>query len=394
MNGLIFGALLALGMPQQTDTTFAVDGAQFLDVETLGGSIQVSVWDEDRIRVQAEHSTRTYVEIERGRNGISVESEAERGPANLVDFRITVPRRLELRLEAQYGDIIIDGADGAVDAETLQGDVTIRGGRGTIEVSSTMGNILVDGADGRIEIESSAADIHVVNSSGEILAETAGGTIVLENVDPTAVDVGSTGGRVYYAGTFRQGGTYFFGAHGGSITIVVPEGTSADFNVATVHGSITSNLSGQAQSLKGGERHQFTLGEGGALVEAETYGGRIRLVRAGTEGSEAPERRVREREARDELAFIAASWDEDIDAEDDGDEYQYEYDYAYEYDYEYEYDYDYEYEYDFEYEDGREDVEAPPVRIVAPVVAPEPVLEVTPVVPAVVARLAPATIRR
>ena len=296
------GAMVAMTMFQQTDTTFEVGSAERLNVETMGGSIVVGVWDEERIRVQAEHSTRTFIEIDRGRSEIQVESEARRGPANIVDFRITVPRRLALELEAQYGDIVIEGADGAVEAETLQGDVTIIGGRGTVEVSATMGSIRVEGADGRIEIESSAADIHVVNSSGEIYAESAGGSIILEDVSPSVVDVGSTGGRVHYDGTFEPGGTYFFGAHGGSITIVVPEGASASFNVATVHGSITSNLRGEAEGLRGGERHEFQIGGGGALVEAETYGGRIRLLRSGTEGTEAPtprRNRNRDGEARD-----------------------------------------------------------------------------------------------
>ena len=288
MNGLMMGALVALSMFQQTDTTFDVGSAERLSVETLGGSVRVDVWDEERIRVRAEHSNRTFVEIDRGRTEIRLEAEARRGPANLVDFHVTVPRRFALDLEAQYGDIVIEGSDGAVEAETLQGDVTILGGRGTIEVSATIGTIRVEGAQGRIEIESSAADIHVVRSSGEIYAETAGGTIVLEDVSPTVVDVASTGGRVHYDGTFEPGGTYFFGAHGGSITIVVPEGTSASFNVATVYGSITSNLRGEAESLRGGDRHEFEIGGGGALVEAESYGGRIRLLRRGTEGSETP----------------------------------------------------------------------------------------------------------
>jgi hypothetical protein len=288
MNGLIMGAMVALSMFQQTDTTFAVGTAERLSVDALGGSIRVDVWDEERIRVRAQHSTRTFVEIERGRTEIRVDSEARRGPANLVDFHVTVPRRFGLDLEAQYGDITIEGSDGAVKAETVRGDVTILGGRGTVRVSATIGSIRVEGAEGRIELESSAADIHVVRSSGEIYAETAGGSVVLENVSPTVVDVGSTGGRVHYAGTFEPGGTYFFGAHGGSLTIVVPEGTSAEFHVATVHGSITSNLRGETESLRNGERHRFAIGGGGALVEAETYGGRIRLLRAGTEGAEAP----------------------------------------------------------------------------------------------------------
>lgn len=291
MNALILGAMMAMSPFQaQTDTIVDVGNAEKVHVETLGGSIRVLVWNEQRVRVQAEHSNRTYIDIETGSREIHVESEARRGPANIVDFVITVPRRMALELEANYGDITIEGADGEVQAETVQGDISIIGGRGMIEVEATTGSILIDGADGKIDIESSAADIRVVNSSGEIYAETAGGTIVLENVDPTSVDVGSTGGRVHYDGAFRQGGTYFFGAHGGSITIVVGEEAQASFNVATVHGSISSNLSGTAQSMKGGERHQFDVGGGGAIVEAETYGGRIRILRRGSAGTAAPTR--------------------------------------------------------------------------------------------------------
>lgn len=322
MNGLIVGALMALSMVQQTDTILDVGSAERLHVETLGGSIEIGVWDEDRIRVQAEHSNRTFVEIERRRDGreIDIEAEARRGPANLVDFRITVPRRFALSLEANYGDIVINGSDGAVEAETVQGDVTVMGGRGSIQVEATIGSILVEGADGVIEIESSAADIRVVDSSGEIYAETAGGTIVLERVRPRAVDVGSTGGRVHYDGTFEPDGTYFFGAHGGSITIIVPENAAASFNVATVHGSITSNLSGQAESMRGGERHQFDVGGGGAVVEAETYGGRIRLLRPGSEGTAAPT--PRRNRVRDDGALADGVWAWESE---DGYDYDYEY---------------------------------------------------------------------
>lgn len=310
MNGLLIGAVMAVGMFQQTDTTFAVGRAEALHVETLGGSIEISVWDRDEVRIQAEHSSRTYIEVSRSRNHIDVEAEARRGPANLVDFRITVPRTFGLDLEANQGDITMDGVDGQVSAETVRGDIYLRGGRGSVEVSNTVGNILIEGAEGRIEIESSAADVRVVDSGGEIFAETAGGTIVLQNVTASAVDVGSTGGRVHFDGRLDPAGTYFFGSHGGSVTIVVPEDARASFNLATIHGSISSNLGGQNQSYKSGERHSFDVGGGGALVEAETYGGRIRIVRSGSEGAQAPA--ARRRDVRDDVVYapMADAWSE------------------------------------------------------------------------------------
>jgi hypothetical protein len=319
MNGLVIGALAALTMFQQTDTILDVGGAERLHVETAGGSIEVSVWDEDRIRVQAEHSARTFIEIERRRSGreIDIEPEARRGPANIVDFRITVPRRMALSLDGQYTDIRVQGADGEVEAETVHGDVEIIGGRGSIRVESSLGAIYVEGAEGTIELESSASDIHVARSTGEIYAESAGGSILLEDVRPRAVDVGSTGGRVHYDGTFEPGGTYFFGSHGGSVTIVVGEDARASFNVATVHGSVMSNLRGEAESFRGGERHEFEVGGGGAIVEAETFGGRIRLLRRGTEGSQSPVRRrapVRDSDVAKELVGTLAETDSERSA--------------------------------------------------------------------------------
>ena len=80
-------------------------------------------------------------------------------------------------------------------------------------------------------------------------------------------------------------GSYFFGSHGGSVLLIVPEGTSATFNLASIHGSVTTNLNGTLQRLERGQRHSITVGTGGAIVEVETFGGRIAVMRQGTEGA-------------------------------------------------------------------------------------------------------------
>jgi hypothetical protein len=291
MNGVVIGMLATLAAFQQTDTVIAAGSASKLEVNAPGGTIVVNVWDRDEIRVRAEHSSRTYVDIERGRTTISVEAEARRGPANIVDFLITVPRAFDLELGGMYTDITVEGSDGEVEAQSLQGEVVIRGGRGVVKASSITGRVLIEGSEGRVEAESAAAEIRIRDASGEIYAESAGGDIILEAVRATSVDVGSVGGRVYFDGSLEPSGSYFFGSHGGAVTIVVPEAARASFNLSTVHGSISSNLEGAPTRFERGRRHAFDVGGGGALVEAETFGGRIRLVRAGTEGSGSPARR-------------------------------------------------------------------------------------------------------
>ncbi len=294
MNAVLIGALVALTAVQQTDTVIPLEGATRLEIEAAGGSIRVATWDRNEIRIQAEHSSRTFIDIDRSATTVSVEADARRGPANLVDFVLTVPPTLELELDGMYTDMVVEGADGAVSAETLQGDVTIRGGRGSVEVGAVSGRILVEGARGVVDVETAAGDIRVRDSSGEIYGESAGGDIVLEDMRATAVDVGAVGGRVYYRGTFDPEGAYFLGSHGGSVTVVVPDGVGATFNLATVHGTITTNLEGAPRSFERGKRHRFEVGGGGALVEVETFGGRIAVLREGSPGARPPA----EREAR------------------------------------------------------------------------------------------------
>jgi len=285
MNGILIGALMAASLAQQTDTVFPLDGATLLSVEADGGTITVAAWDRNEVSIHAVHSTRTIVEVRRTRSGtITVETDANRGPAGIADFTISVPRTLSLQLEGMYTDITVEGSNGAVEAETLQGDVIIRGGRGTVNASSTTGEVLIEGAEGTIEAESAAGDIRFVNVGGSVVAESAGGDIIFEDARATSVDAGTTGGRVRYQGTLDPAGRYFFGSHGGSVTLVVPEGVSATFNLASIHGTVTTNVTGTLQRLEQGRRHTVTVGSGGALVEAETFGGRVAVVRAGTEG--------------------------------------------------------------------------------------------------------------
>ena len=70
MSGLMIGALMALSLVQQTDTVIALDGATGLDVENTGGRIFVTTWDRPEIRIQADHSRRSFVEIRRRRSGV------------------------------------------------------------------------------------------------------------------------------------------------------------------------------------------------------------------------------------------------------------------------------------------------------------------------------------
>ena len=278
MSGAMIGALMALSLVQQTDTVIAVDGATGLEVESSGGRISVTTWDRPEIRIQAEHSRRSVVEIRRRRSGvISIEAEAGRaGFASIVDYDLTVPASLNLSFEGWSTDVTVEGSDAEIDIETFEGDITIVGGSGSVTAETVSGEIRIEGADGVIEVSSVAQDVHVSNSSGEVYVETVGGSIILEGLFATVVEAGSVGGRVSFDGTVVDGGEYFFVSHGGTVSITIPETSNASVTFASIHGTISSDFPG-TPDFERGARNSFTIGNGGANIEAETFGGRIVL---------------------------------------------------------------------------------------------------------------------
>jgi hypothetical protein len=285
MTAAMIGALMALSLVQQTDTVIALDGATRLEIDNPGGSISVTTWDRPEIRIQADHSRRSVIEIRRRRSGtISLEAESARGGfASIVDYDLTVPASLNLSFEGWSTDVTIEGSTAEVDVETFEGDITIVGGSGSVTAETTSGEIHIDRANGIIDASSVAEDIRVSNSSGEIYVETVGGSVILEGISATVVEAGSVGGRVSFEGTVVDGGDYFFGSHGGTVTITIPDASNASVSLASIHGNISSDFPG-SPNMERGARNTFTIGSGGANIEAETFGGRIVLRRQSRDG--------------------------------------------------------------------------------------------------------------
>lgn len=282
---IALGALTVVsGALQQTDTIIPVEGATRLDVENPGGMVVVRTWDRSEIRIRAEHSSRSYVEVARRGKVLQIEGEADRGPATVIDYELTVPRSLDLNIEGMYTEVEIHETDGAVEVQTLEGDILVQGGRGSVKAESVNGEVRVENARGRIDVSSVSRGLRIVNSTGEILAETVSGPILMENVSAPRVEAGTVSGRILYDGTIQDQGRYSFGAHSGRIVLRIPEGTNASVSAASLAGSIQANFPGAPAEFERHRRTTFTLGSGAAVIEMETFTGSIVLERRGTTG--------------------------------------------------------------------------------------------------------------
>src|SRR4029079_6783624 len=183
MSVLATLALLTAALPQGgTDTTISVSQGTRLRIENQGGDITVHGWDKNQVRIQASHNRRTHVTAPLSRAVLSLEAGADRGPANMVDYEISVPSWMPLKLGGMYATVSIDGSRAPIEVQTLEGDITVQGGSETVKLSSVQGRISVSGVRGRLELNSVSEDLEASDIQGDIVAETVSGDLVLRNI--------------------------------------------------------------------------------------------------------------------------------------------------------------------------------------------------------------------
>jgi DUF4097 and DUF4098 domain-containing protein YvlB len=267
-----------------TDQTVPVSRGARLALDNLAGDVVIHTWDRDSLRVQARHGARTRVIIRPGTT-VTVSAESTTGPAGAVDYEITAPTWMAMKIEGQFNDVTIDGAQSEVSVETVRGDILIKGGTGVITGKTIQGAVTVEGARGKVNVSSVNQGIKVTGSSGEIVAETTNGSITLSEIASSSVDVATVNGDVTFDGTLVDSGRYSFTTHNGDIVLTVPETSNATFNVRTYNGELTTSLpfkGPERTEARRGKRMSYTLGNGSADVDVESFGGEITLRRAGT----------------------------------------------------------------------------------------------------------------
>jgi DUF4097 and DUF4098 domain-containing protein YvlB len=289
ISGLLMAATLAQApAPHQeapkTDETVQVQKGGRLSINNFAGEVSIHTWDKDSVHVLARHQSRTTVSIRPVAGGLSIQASGTMGPQGSVDYDITVPAWMPIKVEGTYNFVTMDGVQGEVFANTVRGDIVIKGGTGVITAKSVEGEVQVEGARGKVNVSSVNEKIKITDTSGDITAESINGAITMTGIDSKSVDASTVNGTIVYEGKLADGGRYTFGTHNGDLLLGVPENANATFTIRTYQGSFSTDLplaGVNRADLQRGRRGMTTLGNGSADVNLETFGGSIR-VRRGT----------------------------------------------------------------------------------------------------------------
>ena len=275
------------------DQTVNVTKGTKLDVNNFAGDVQIKAWDRDAVRVEAMHSDRETIEIKPGDQVLTVRSRSTRGgPPRSLDYTITVPKWMAISVSGTYANVTMDGVGADVNVDTTRGDIKVNGGSGFISLKSVQGEISLEKAKGRVEVRAVNEGIRLADINADLSAESTNGSILVDRIDSSNVDLYTVNGNISYDGPIKEKGLYRLTTHNGLIAMPVAERANAVFTLRTYNGGIKSTftLPGDTSERRT-KRMTLTLGNGSAHVELESFSGTISLRRPGEARPEIDRRR-------------------------------------------------------------------------------------------------------
>lgn len=280
---LTLTALVALTPPQQgdTDTTFAVPNGTRLQLQNMTGDVVIGTWDRNEVRVIAEHSRRTTIEVDLSGSVLRLRprSSSGMGLGGVTDYQLTIPVTMAVDVSGMSANVTITGSRAEVKVGTVSGDIRLTGGVGSINLTTIDGGITVRQAKGRMQLRTASDQIEIEDSEGDINAEAVSGDIRLRRVNGRQIEVQAVSGDVEFEGAIQANGSYYFGTHSGDLTIAIPENANVMIRASASMGDFTASFALPASEQASRRRQTFRLGNGSASMEVEVFSGDIALVR-------------------------------------------------------------------------------------------------------------------
>ncbi|MDQ3171990.1 MAG: DUF4097 family beta strand repeat-containing protein [Acidobacteriota bacterium] len=286
---LVFAAALAIESPAAqaapqapapaSDQTVDVARGTRLTVENQAGEVVMRVWNRDAVRVVARHGTRARVNLRQTDGVLFINN---RGTLGAVDYEISVPSWMPVKVSGHYNYIELNGMGAEVTAENVRGDIEIKGGRGFVTAKSIEGSIKISGTQGKVTAITVNDDLTVENASGELIVESTNGNLTMTGIQASAVSAATVNGRIIYGGSLVDKGRYQFTTHNGRIELRIQQNPNATFYVRTYSGSFRQALSLKPQGEpRSGRRNTYIGGNGSAQVELESFNGSVRILGPG-----------------------------------------------------------------------------------------------------------------
>jgi hypothetical protein len=283
------GTLLAtapLAAQRKIDEQIAALPDGHVRVQLLAGSVRVTGWDRDSIRVRGvvfEPPGETF-RLYRDKAGVKLsvwDAAAEKAAPSHLE--LLVPARSHVAIKTATASATVSGVAGGVDIASSTGAIEVTGSPREVIAESLSGQVTADAtsrvarirtASGPVTMRGAVADASVVTVSGNVLVETGD----IERGRFESVD-----GDIRFRGDVVRLASLDFVNHAGAIELVLAPATGAEITVSTFEGTTENALGvtpGRIMVRKGkGTEQTFTLAGGGAYITVRSFKGAVVLRR-------------------------------------------------------------------------------------------------------------------
>jgi hypothetical protein len=246
------------------------------------GSVRVSGWKNDSIAVRGSLGEGNELHFGGGRAGVKmfVEGRDERNPAPAA-LEVMVPAGSKVWVKTASADVEVTGVSGSVDVYVVGGRITVTGSPADLNAEAIDGVISVTGSPGWLRAKSASGNVTFNGSSADVSLTTVSGNIIATGKTFEKAKFETVTGAIRFGGAFRPGGLVNFDTHSGVVSVRVPASNGADFDVVSIAGTITNNLT-SARPIKGrygrGSELAMSNAGGGTRVSVRSFKGPVTLA--------------------------------------------------------------------------------------------------------------------
>jgi hypothetical protein len=271
---------------QKTNHRFAVTSTASIRFFGDVGSLRIIGWDRDSVAVTGTLPAGARLDASRGGDpekpspGMKIFVEVPRTPAPDAKIELRVPARARVWAKSGSADVEVTGLTGGLDLNIVGGSVRVACSPAELQVESMDGTVTIAGSPAWLRAKTATGDIVLRGGSEDAAFSTVSGAVRIGDGRFERAKFTSVTGPIIFAGDLARGASLDFDTHSGPIELRLLPRPDAEFDLATVTGTIENSLT-MRRPVAGREGRGmelgFASGTGRARVVIRSFKGNIYL---------------------------------------------------------------------------------------------------------------------
>jgi hypothetical protein len=250
------------------------------------GSLRIVGWDRDSVVVSGTLPNGARMDASRAgavskpASGMKIYVEAARVPAPDAKLEMRVPARARVWAKSGSADVEVTGVTGGLDLNIVGGTVRVVCSPAELQVESMDGSVTIEGRPAWLRAKTATGDIVLRGGSDDAGLSTVSGAMRVGDGRFERAKLTSVTGPIVFAADLVRGGTIDVDTHSGPIELRMPPAPDAEFDMATVTGTIENTLTSRrpvAGREGRGMELGFSMGTGRGRVFVRSFKGNIYL---------------------------------------------------------------------------------------------------------------------